>query len=187
MDVKLVIAAGAAKKQTIRLRTEETLIGRQKGCDLRIPSATVSRRHCLLRFQEEYLTVEDLDSSNGTFLNGERVTRKEVVRPGDRLEIGPLVFLVQYQLTPAAIDRLLRGDPLEGAAEEFVEALPLAEDDPNTVKVDGSGPEGTDRGEPAGADEVVEGIPLLDDAEGWQLPEAGELRDILSHLDDKNR
>jgi predicted component of type VI protein secretion system len=193
MDVKLVISKGAAKKQTIRLRTDETVIGRQKGCDLRIPSATVSRRHCLLRFQQDYLTIEDLDSSNGTFLNGERITRKEVVRPGDRLEVGPLVFVVQYQLTQAAIDLLLRGDPLEGEAEAFVEVepvdepLPLAEEDPNTVKVDASDAKPKDAQEDAAADEVIEGVPILDDAEGWKLPPAGDLRDILSHLDDKNR
>jgi pSer/pThr/pTyr-binding forkhead associated (FHA) protein len=181
MDVTLVIEKGTAKKQTLRLRNPDTIIGRQKGCDLRIPSAIVSRRHCLLRFRDDCLTVEDLDSSNGTFLNGERVSGKEVVRPGDRLEIGPLVLLVQYQLTQAAIDRLLRGEGVaDDDAEELVEALPLVEEDPNTVRLE-------DAVEPilTEPEEVIEAAPILDDAEGWQLPEADDLRNILSRMDGK--
>src|SRR5437870_8147434 len=89
MDVKLVIERGAKNKQTLQLRSEETIVGRRDGCDLRIPSAAVSRRHCRLSFHDEFLVVEDLDSANGTYLNGERVTKPRKVKPGDRLEIGP--------------------------------------------------------------------------------------------------
>ena len=44
MDVKLVIERGAKNKQTLNLRSEQTIVGRRDGCDLRIPSAAVSRR-----------------------------------------------------------------------------------------------------------------------------------------------
>src|SRR2546427_5510937 len=124
MDVILEVKRGSKETRQVRLRTEETIVGRQDGCDLRIPSSAVSRRHCRLSFRNEYLTVEDLDSSNGTFVNGVRITGQQVVRPGDLVEIGPVTFLVKYQLTRAAIDRLLE----EGIeAEEEVPEVPVEE------------------------------------------------------------
>jgi predicted component of type VI protein secretion system len=181
MDVRLIVDQGPAKTRTVRLRAADTTVGREKGCGLRIPSGTVSRRHCRLHFQDGYLTVEDLGSANGTYVNGHRVAGKEVVRPGDRLAIGPLVFVVEYRLTPAAIDRLLRAETAAEEASEFVEALPL-DGEPVTGPVDLAALAG--ELEAANEGEAEEEV-LLDDAEPWHLPEAEELRDILSKLDDK--
>jgi pSer/pThr/pTyr-binding forkhead associated (FHA) protein len=179
MDVRLIIEKGPTKARTIRLRSETTIVGRQEGCGLRIPSATVSRRHCRLCFQNGYLTVDDLDSANGTLLNGQQTAGKQVVRPGDRLEIGPLVFLVEYQLTQAAIERLLRAEDGQEPPEDFVEALPFDEES-EASKVD-LAPLAAEVQDQEGA----KGVVLLDDAEPWQLPEAQELRNILSKLDDQ--
>src|SRR5207244_4199000 len=82
--------------------SEETIVGRRRDCDLRIRSSEVSRRHCLLSFQDGVLHVEDLDSVNGTFVNGVRVSGRQVVRPGDRLDVGPIQFLVEYALSREA-------------------------------------------------------------------------------------
>ncbi len=197
MNVRLVIEKGPTKIQKIRLHSQETIVGRQRGCDLRIPSKTVSRRHCLLSFRDGFLTAEDLDSANGTFLNGERIHGKEVVRPGDRLEIGPLVFAVEYQLTQDAIDRLLRGsaeeyeevedfEEVQEECTEIVECPPVLDADEDAVnsEIIPAEPEENAmdvRGEP-GAESVL----ILDDeTQPWQLPDDGELRDILSNLDGK--
>jgi len=196
MDVRLVIEKGPTKVRTIRIRSEDTVVGRQQGCDLRIPSKIVSRRHCLLSFRDGYLTAEDLNSANGTFVNGERIEGKEVVRPGDRLEIGPLVFVAEYQLTQDAIDRLLGAGEvaeLEEELQELTEAdaadadngefLPELDEDRETVDADEipSNPTSADLEVPAqvGNESVV----ILDDAEPLLLPDDGELRDILSNLD----
>jgi predicted component of type VI protein secretion system len=197
MNVRLVIEKGPTKVQKIRLHSQETIVGRQKGCDLRIPSKTVSRRHCLLSFRDGFLTAEDLDSANGTFLNGERLNGKEVVRPGDRLEIGPLVFAVEYQLTQDAIDRLLRGgaedfeevECLEEVSEEGTEEVECppeldADEEPvhsEMIPVDREA-EAMDVGAEPGAESI---LVLDDETEPWQLPDDGELRNILSHLDGK--
>src|ERR1700746_1475281 len=106
MDVRLVLEQGSSRKRHVRLHSSETIVGRRHDCDLRIKSAEVSRRHCLLTFHDGCLRVEDLDSVNGTFLNGSRVVGKQVVRPGDYLEIGPARFLVEYEITQDALDRL---------------------------------------------------------------------------------
>src|SRR5947209_7266399 len=98
MEVRLVIEQGKTRKRTFHLSHDEGVIGRQSGCAIRIPSPEVSRRHCVLRVRNGYVTVEDLKSSNGTQLNGEDVKGAQVVRPGDRLRIGPVTFIVEYQL-----------------------------------------------------------------------------------------
>ncbi|HEX2974108.1 MAG TPA: FHA domain-containing protein [Tepidisphaeraceae bacterium] len=75
-------------------------IGRREDCDIRIPLGEVSRKHCRLIMQGDALRLEDLGSSNGTFLNGQRV-QESVVQPGDRLQIGPVAFTVQINGVPA--------------------------------------------------------------------------------------
>jgi len=208
MDVRLVLEKGRARVREIRLRREETIVGRQKGSDLRIPSSEVSRRHCILSTQRGYLTVEDLDSANGTFLNGQPIKGKKVVRPGDRVRIGPLTFVVEYQLTQAAIDQLLAGDEvLEAVADDNDEVMvELVEDEapaPAHIEDEGaplpmSDDHDTARHEP-GEEEAPEevdpnaALPLAEDgadildmdnkAAPWHLPEQDELRDILSELE----
>jgi pSer/pThr/pTyr-binding forkhead associated (FHA) protein len=137
MDVRLVVEQGRRRLRVVRLRGPATRIGRARGSGVRIPSAEVSRQHCVLRVEGGLVTVEDLDSVNGTFLNGEAVVGCRVVRPGDRLHVGPVTFVVEYELTPQALERLREdGDfdyeivevdegGLEVAAED---ALPVGEE-----------------------------------------------------------
>src|SRR5260370_28522491 len=105
MDVKLVLAKGSTEGQTWQLHRRETVVGRRRDCNLRILSAQVSRRHCLLRIRDGYVYVEDLNSVNGTFINGQRVVGEQVLRPGDHLLLGPLDFLVEYEITPSAVEQ----------------------------------------------------------------------------------
>jgi pSer/pThr/pTyr-binding forkhead associated (FHA) protein len=66
---------------------DQLLVGRDPGCDVVLAEPTVSRRHAQLFFRAGSWTVQDLESTNGTLLNGKRVGRCEV-RPGDRLILG---------------------------------------------------------------------------------------------------
>lgn len=132
MDVKLVVQRNGKAAQTINLRTAEMIIGRQKGCGVRVPSAQVSRQHCVLAYQDDLLSVEDLTSANGTFINGRRIAKREFLRPGDLLKVGPVTMLVQYQLTEAAVQRLLQGADDELVVvplEDDVEVLPEPDDE----------------------------------------------------------
>jgi FHA domain len=71
----------------------EVLIGRDPVCDLALADPAVSRRHARLRFRDGRWILQDLDSTNGTRVNGVRVGRCEV-RPGDRLELGELQLTI---------------------------------------------------------------------------------------------
>lgn len=65
----------------------EVAIGRQDG-DLVIEDPELSRRHAVLRRSGESVVIEDLDSTNGTFVNGERIRRPMTVGPGDQVRVG---------------------------------------------------------------------------------------------------
>src|SRR5438874_986069 len=122
MDVNLVMEPGTPRSRSIRLRSEQTVVGRRRDCGIRVVSREVSRRHCLLSYQNGYLSVEDLDSINGTYVNGQRIAARQMVRPGDRLEIGPAIFLVEYELTQKALDQISQPPASGDDDDEIIEA-----------------------------------------------------------------
>ena len=187
MDARLVLQTGK-KRQSIPLRQRGTVIGRRQGATLRIPSAEVSRQHCrILMADEGYLIVEDLGSANGTFVNDAPVTGREVLRPGDQLRVGPATFVVEYQLTQRAIDRLLEGIP----DEEVIAAEPASDELPQAQVLDEDEPTGEAPAEeaPAGFDLVdevdssAEALAALDDVEAWS-PAEQDYRDLLTNLEE---
>ncbi len=99
MEVKLITIGGKHPGQTIPVAGPEFLIGRGEDCHLRPQSDRVSRHHCVIRTGEALAAVCDLGSSNGTFLNGQRLTAEHELKPGDRLRIGPLEFEVQVTVS----------------------------------------------------------------------------------------
>src|SRR5215831_940830 len=70
------------------------VIGRRTDSDCRLPWPFVSRRHCQFTRTGDQVLVQDLDSFNGTFVNGKRASSPLPVRDGDELRLGPCVFRV---------------------------------------------------------------------------------------------
>ena len=68
-------------------------IGRSRDAEFIVDAALVSRLHCQFTATAETLQVKDLGSTNGTFVNGKRVTAAEL-REGDRLSVGRLELVV---------------------------------------------------------------------------------------------
>lgn len=214
MDAQLVVADGGTKKQTIRLRAQDTIIGRRLGSDVRIPSSSVSRRHCRLYFSEDVLSVEDLASANGTFVNGERIHKIKVIRPGDTLQIGVITFIVKYRLSEKGRARIKEeeGDEVldvetldleEVAAapsdDDIEDAIPMDDRDKHaTVEVgvtnDKAGSKGgkkalhtSGKGSKKNKADSDEEPPVDSSAlleKGWKAPAGDNLRDILSKLED---
>ncbi len=80
------------EKREILISKDEFLIGRGADCDLRLFSETVSRHHCMIRTHGEECSLMDLGSSNGTYLNGQRVRSQTSVKYGDELQVGSFKF-----------------------------------------------------------------------------------------------
>jgi predicted component of type VI protein secretion system len=73
---------------------EGATIGRE-GCDIELADPEASRRHAAIRRAGEALLIEDLGSTNGTFVNGERIGAPRRLSEGDEVRIGETVWLVQ--------------------------------------------------------------------------------------------
>jgi hypothetical protein len=73
--------------KTIAISHEPVVIGRAPECGVVLGDTNISRRHAQVALDDGAVVVTDLGSTNGTFLNGRRVTRA-TVRPGDELTIG---------------------------------------------------------------------------------------------------
>jgi pSer/pThr/pTyr-binding forkhead associated (FHA) protein len=176
MQVRLVLERRRKRVWATELRGPETTLGRALGCTIRIPSSEVSRLHCRLRIANGVVTVEDLESVNGTFLNGQRVRDIEIVSPGDRLQLGPVTLVVEYELTPDVLDRLRR--QAEGAVVEGGEEIEIVGEESSQPAVPVL--EALD-----GVEDDAEVFVLDDDAE-MNLPQGGDLQDFLIELDDSD-
>lgn len=102
MHLNLVLFKKDGTQKPIPLSSNITIIGRRHDCDLRIPITLVSRRHCRLSKNDQTVNIKDLDSQNGTFLNGKRI-KSAAINPGDYIGIGPLTFVLQVDGKPEKI------------------------------------------------------------------------------------
>jgi pSer/pThr/pTyr-binding forkhead associated (FHA) protein len=95
LQVRL-LERGATAEQTreVSVTKPEFLIGRAPDCDLRLRMSEVSRHHCIIRTTADEVTLVDLGSSNGTFLNGQRVRSQAALHSGDEIRLGDCHFLV---------------------------------------------------------------------------------------------
>jgi hypothetical protein len=89
-----VIEPADTKGQTYDLADELT-VGRAGGCQITLDDTYVSQLHARLFRREGQLYVEDLGSTNGTYLNRKKVTAPIAIRKGDRLQIGKTVMELQ--------------------------------------------------------------------------------------------
>ena len=79
------------EKTKIYVLAKRTRIGRGEGCELQIDSESVSRQHALVILRPQDTIIEDLNSTNGVFVNGRKVTR-HVLSDGDAIHIGKIRF-----------------------------------------------------------------------------------------------
>lgn len=103
MEVVLLRVTEDGRTQALTLRHERTVIGRQTDCDVRVPTPGVSRHHCEIMIEDEGVSIRDLGSSNGTWVNRERVERRRL-RAGDLVSLGKHVFVIRIDGAPSEVD-----------------------------------------------------------------------------------
>ena len=102
------LALGGEAHAVVTLVGESLVLGRDPGCDHVLNHPDVSRRHARITRHAEVILVEDLGSSNGTFVNGRRVSGPVVVKAGDIVALGSFTFELTIAGTFAKRD--YRGD-----------------------------------------------------------------------------
>jgi pSer/pThr/pTyr-binding forkhead associated (FHA) protein len=105
MEVRLKVLAGKVRGQELMVPGPKFFIGRAEDCQLRPRSDLISRHHCALLIEENFVAVRDFGSKNGTHVNGERVLGERELKSGDKLTIGPLEFEICLLTTTSSKKR----------------------------------------------------------------------------------
>lgn len=93
MAHQLVMKSGPIPGKIYPVEKSEIYLGREAGNDIFINEPEVSRRHARLSFQSGNYVLEDLGSTNGTFVNGQRVSGLRILHAGDTITLGENVSL----------------------------------------------------------------------------------------------
>jgi len=96
----LKIHAGAGKELTYRLPKREVRLGRNPACHIRLQGDRVSRNHAMIEPTDDGFVITDLDSGNGTLVNGERVQRR-LLQPGDEINISDVILVFESDEAPS--------------------------------------------------------------------------------------
>ena len=97
---KLVLLSAGMTGRTHELKVDKTTIGRVEDNTFPIAEASVSSHHCEILLRGEEVVVKDLNSTNGTFINGEKVT-ETVLKPGQILRLGQIEMRLETDSAPS--------------------------------------------------------------------------------------
>lgn len=91
----------------LEFRALNVVVGRSTEADFRLPSSCISRKHCKLTWKSEGWVLEDLESENGTWVNGEKILTR-ALDPKDEIRIGDFHFQVLNSRPQVGLQTLLR-------------------------------------------------------------------------------
>jgi hypothetical protein len=87
----VVAITGDHKGEDFRLKAGKNVVGTASDCDIVLSDKKISRKHCTIRYEGNEFQIADLDSSNGTFVNEEKVTKHDLI-DNDILRLGDVQF-----------------------------------------------------------------------------------------------
>ena len=93
--IRLSIAERSGQPKLFTFPKDDITIGRAQGNDVILPRNNISKRHTRVFRRQGKLVVRDLDSTNGTFLNGRRIHDDEVLHAGDRIFLADFVLIIE--------------------------------------------------------------------------------------------
>ncbi len=102
MFAVVITEKGGAQRRE-QFDQSEVTIGRVQGNDIILPKGNVSKRHSRIVLKDGRFIVVDLKSTNGTYVNGRKITSPLVVKPGDKIYIGDFILSVEQSGDAAAV------------------------------------------------------------------------------------
>jgi pSer/pThr/pTyr-binding forkhead associated (FHA) protein len=114
----VVVTSGKGEGTVIPIQVFPFVIGRDAQCHLRPASPLISKRHCALTVKGGGAFVTDLNSTNGTFVNGGQITGEVQLHDSDQLKLGPLVFKVVVEMPVPANQQTPPPPPRPGERSE---------------------------------------------------------------------
>jgi len=95
VPAELIVLTGNTDKERVKLRPQGHVVGRSSDADIPIDDPYSSEFHARVGIQDGRVVVHDLGSTNGTYVNGRRVTTPTAVSKGDTVQIGKTIFEVR--------------------------------------------------------------------------------------------
>src|SRR6185503_11482925 len=87
---RLVLLSEGLTGRTHELKVDKTTVGRVEDNTFQIPEASVSSHHCEILLRGNDVVIKDLNSTNGTFINGQQITGEGVLKSGQILRLGQI-------------------------------------------------------------------------------------------------
>ncbi|MBX3270471.1 MAG: FHA domain-containing protein, partial [Sandaracinaceae bacterium] len=91
----VVITEKGGAQRRLDFDKNEVTIGRVQGNDIILPKGNVSKRHSRIVLKDNRFIVVDLKSTNGTYVNGRKITSPLVVKAGDKIYIGDFILTLE--------------------------------------------------------------------------------------------
>ncbi|MGH2619439.1 MAG: FHA domain-containing protein [Anaerolineales bacterium] len=113
---RLIVKTGPNPGTAFDLTKEVTLVGRDVTNDITVGDSEISRQHARFTRTPGGYVIEDLGSTNGSTVNGERLVAPRVLSPGDLLGMGENVTLIFEATSPEAAQTVMGGAVRHGAA-----------------------------------------------------------------------
>jgi pSer/pThr/pTyr-binding forkhead associated (FHA) protein len=117
IEYQLNVLYPPEEQRSLVLNQKAILIGRGEDCDLQFEDEWISRHHCKIWAEGSNIWVEDLTSTNGTFLDGQMIEKQNIL-PGSKVQVGKIVLTVKVD-DPSS--KVLSFTPQEPIQEEVVD------------------------------------------------------------------
>src|SRR5207249_7752839 len=91
----VLITEKGAEQRRMEFDKSEVTIGRVQGNDIILPKGNVSKRHSRIVLKDGKFIIVDLKSTNGTYVNGRKITSPLVIKPTDKIYIGDFILAVE--------------------------------------------------------------------------------------------
>lgn len=102
---RLVVRRGPTPDKVYVLRQTLTVVGREPLNDVVIPDPELSRRHARIFWEDGSFLIEDLNSTNGTYVNGRRINSKTRLASGDIIDFGETIRVIyEHDIAPTAVN-----------------------------------------------------------------------------------